>query len=269
MFFGGDCRLNGEAENQASREGGFDKVFFDSGKAVPGTFDYYSFEDYCLTFKPLCEIVKRRFNPRRVLDIGCAKGSFVFGFRKLGVEAYGVDISSYAISCAPAVLQPFLHVIDLDNDSLPFRDDFFDFVTFFGSIEYLHNHKHVISELERVMSDGGTLLLTTINKAPKGDQYRINVHNKTFWVREFGRKWSVPGVYYSFISDYFLKADYSESIIGRVKRMLFGRSQLTDGVLVFSRDLLVSLGVLDYLILLFKFSKKSKFPQLCSVERNF
>jgi hypothetical protein len=37
---------------------------------------------------------------------------------------------------------------------------------------------------------------------------------------------------------------------------VFGRSQLTDRVLIFSRDILVSLGVLNYLILLLKFSKK-------------
>lgn len=248
-----------EVENQGVRTGGlFDKAFFDSGKAVPGTFAYYSFEDYCLAFEPLCEIVKRHFNPRRVLDVGCAKGSFVCAFRKLGVEAYGVDVSSYAISSAPAFLQPFLHVIDLDKDSLPFNDGFFDFVTFFGSIEYLHNHKHVIDELERVLSDGGTLLLTTLNKAPEGDLYRINVHNKAFWVREFGKRWSVPGVYYSFLSNYFLKAEGSVSILGKVKKMLFGRSQLTDRVLVFSRDILVSLGVVNYLILLLEFSKKSE-----------
>ncbi len=244
-------------ENNGAGDGGlFDKVFFDSGKEVPGTFSYYSFEDYCLTFKPLCEIVKRHFNPRRVLDVGCAKGSFVFVFRQLGVEAYGVDVSSYAISCAPAVLQPFLQVIDLDKDSMPFSDGFFDFITFFGSIEYLHNHRHVISELERVMSDGGTLLLTTLNKVPEGDLYRINAHNKTFWVREFGEKWSVPGVYYSFMSDYFLKAEGSVSILGKAKKMMFGRSKLTDRVLVSSRDVLVSLGVLHYLILLLKFNKK-------------
>jgi ubiquinone/menaquinone biosynthesis C-methylase UbiE len=148
-------------ENHEPEEDLFDKVFFDSGKEVPGTFACYPFEDYCLYFKPLCEIVKRHFSPRRVLDVGCAKGSFVFAFRKLGVEAYGVDISSYAISCAPAFLQPFLHVIDLDKDSLPYNDGFFDCVTFFGSIEYLRNHKHVISELERVISNEGILLLTT------------------------------------------------------------------------------------------------------------
>jgi SAM-dependent methyltransferase len=251
-FFGGGCRLSEPdvvgkvVENQKVMKAGlFDKGFFDSGRAVPGAFDYYSFEDYCLTFKPLCEIVKRHFNPRRVLDVGCAKGSFVFAFRELGVEAYGVDVSAYAISCAPGFLQPFLHVVDLDEDSLPFKDGFFDFVTFFGSIEYLRNHRHVIAELERVMVDRGTLLLTTINKRPKGDVYRINVHNKAFWVREFGKQWGVPGVYYGFMSDYFRKAAGSLSVFGRVKRILFGKSDLSDRVFVFSRDVLVSLGVLD------------------------
>jgi SAM-dependent methyltransferase len=250
--------IENKINNQKASTGDlFDKVFFDSGQRVAGAFAYYSFEDYCLTFKPLSEIIKKRFNPHRVLDIGCAKGSLVFAFRKLGIEAYGVDVSSYAISCAPAFLQPFLHVADLDNDSLPFKEGFFDFVTFFGSIEYLRNHRRVIAELERVMVDGGTLLLTTINKRPKGDLYRVNAHNKSFWVKEFGARWSVSEAYYGFMSDYFLQAESSMSSLSKIKRMLFGRSNFTDALLVFSRDTLVSLGVLDYLIVLFKFSKKS------------
>jgi SAM-dependent methyltransferase len=261
-FFGGSyklsrhCSVEEEAGNPKAGKDSFDKAFFDSGKATPGTFAYYSFKDYCLTFKPLCEIVKQHFNPRRVLDVGCAKGSFVFAFRQLGVEAYGVDVSSYAISCAPKFLQPFLHVVDLDVDPLPFKNDSFDFVTFFGSIEYLRNHRRAIAELERVMVDGGTLLLTTINRRPKGDVYRTNVHNKAFWIKEFGEQWSIPNVYYDFMSDYFRKADGAVSVLGRIAKSLFGRSRLSDRVLVFSRDVLASLGVLECLTILLKFSKE-------------
>lgn len=38
------------------------------------------------------------FNPRRVLDIGCALGFLVEALRDLGVEAYGMDISEYAVN---------------------------------------------------------------------------------------------------------------------------------------------------------------------------
>jgi len=36
-----------------------------------------------------------------VLDFGCAKGYLVKAFREVGIEAYGIDVSSYATASAP------------------------------------------------------------------------------------------------------------------------------------------------------------------------
>ena len=66
--------------------------------------------------------------------MGCAKGSLVCAFRDLGISAYGVDVSEYAIASAPDYLRKHLYVVDMDRDTLPFKDGFFDFVTFLGSI---------------------------------------------------------------------------------------------------------------------------------------
>lgn len=45
----------------------------------------------------------------RVLDIGCAKGFLVKALRWLGREAYGVDISDYAISKADPEIKRYLY----------------------------------------------------------------------------------------------------------------------------------------------------------------
>lgn len=44
----------------------------------------------------------------KVLDYGCAKGYLVKGFRLLGVDAWGYDISKYAIKNAPHEIKPYL-----------------------------------------------------------------------------------------------------------------------------------------------------------------
>jgi SAM-dependent methyltransferase len=54
----------------------------------------------------------------RVLDFGCSKGYIVKGFRLLYREAYGVDISPYAISQAPTEVRPYLSLIE-PNDKIP------------------------------------------------------------------------------------------------------------------------------------------------------
>jgi len=237
-----------------SKSNRFAEDFFDSGRHVPGTFERYSFAEYCQTFKPLTETIVKHFCPRRVLDVGCAKGSLVCAFRESGVEAFGVDISEYAISSAPMSLQSFLTVVDLDKNSLPFKNDFFDFVTFLGSIEYLRNHKHVIAELERVMVDDGSMFLTTLYRQPEGDIYRFNVHSKAFWLEEFER-WSIPSVYYAFMGDYFQSSGRSKFILSRAKKLLFGKSRFTDAFFVFLWDIFTKLHILNYGVILLTLHK--------------
>jgi 2-polyprenyl-3-methyl-5-hydroxy-6-metoxy-1,4-benzoquinol methylase len=43
-----------------------------------------------------------------VLDYGCAKGFLVKALRLLGVQAYGYDVSSYAVSMAPKDVSKFI-----------------------------------------------------------------------------------------------------------------------------------------------------------------
>lgn len=50
---------------------------------------------------PMCESIRDTLplvDSDEILDFGCAKGFVVKGFRSLGLSAYGVDISEYAIN---------------------------------------------------------------------------------------------------------------------------------------------------------------------------
>ncbi len=71
----------------------------------------------------------------KVLDIGCAKGFFVHDLREqVGAQAFGIDISKYAISHAEPDAKEFLQVANATE--LPFEDDSFDAVF---SINVIHN----------------------------------------------------------------------------------------------------------------------------------
>jgi len=137
----------------------FKEDFFDAGKEEPGIYKTYQFENMYPVFKDLATSIKRQFNPTKVLDVGCAKGFLVKAFEDVGINAWGVDISEYAISKAPEDIRSKLYRVDLNRDILPFEDEYFDFVTFLGTIEYLNNHKHAINEIKRVLRDGGGSLL--------------------------------------------------------------------------------------------------------------
>jgi SAM-dependent methyltransferase len=74
---------------------------------------------------PLCFRIIEYLGIRRsdlLLDFGCAKGYIVKGFRLLYREAYGVDVSEYAISKAPEEIKQFLYLIN-SIDEIPLQND--------------------------------------------------------------------------------------------------------------------------------------------------
>ena len=163
----------------------YEKDFFDAGRKEPGVFESYSCEHFYPEFKDLATRIKELFNPASVLDVGCAKGFLVLAFAEMGIDAYGVDTSDYAISSAPLEIRPYLYQVDLNKDTLPFEAEKFDFVTFLGTIEYLYDHKLAIQEVNRILRRGGRLYLTTIYERNPKDKIRINIQSKAFWIRKF------------------------------------------------------------------------------------
>jgi len=163
----------------------FGMEFFDGGKKEPWSYQSYSLEEQY----PFCQIVagaiKARFNPKRVLDVGCAKGFLVKAFNDLGMEAWGIDVSEYALSSAPVDVRAYLYRVDLNQDVLPFGDQYFDFVTFLGTVECLHDHKNALREIRRVLKPGGGLYLRTTYKTDPRDTIRKNIHSRGFWLKEF------------------------------------------------------------------------------------
>jgi SAM-dependent methyltransferase len=83
------------------------------------TFDAYYFAHCCgapykrdehwLTFfGRIADHIVSAVQPRRVLDAGCALGILVEALRERGVDAEGIDISSYAIAQAYEPIRPFV-----------------------------------------------------------------------------------------------------------------------------------------------------------------
>lgn len=49
---------------------------------------------------------------KKTLELGCAKGFVVEAMRDLGIDAYGIDCSQYAIDCAREDIKPYLQMAD-------------------------------------------------------------------------------------------------------------------------------------------------------------
>tara|TARA_Y100000593_G_scaffold43084_1_gene82541 strand:- start:33 stop:635 length:603 start_codon:yes stop_codon:yes gene_type:complete len=81
----------------------FDRDYYEDGvrKGISGYEDYRWMPTRSI---PEALDIKRNFNFKTCVDYGCAKGFLVNALRLLGCDAYGEDISQYALdSCHPDV----------------------------------------------------------------------------------------------------------------------------------------------------------------------
>jgi SAM-dependent methyltransferase len=108
---------------------------------------------------PIAEDIIKHFSlnsGNKVLDVGCAKGFLVKDLMKVcrGIEAFGLDISDYAVkNCEPEVVGR-LHLGDVR--SLPFPDNSFDVVLSINTIHNLDRSDCVnaLKEIQRVSKRG-------------------------------------------------------------------------------------------------------------------
>ena len=83
--------------------------------------------------------IKLLINPKNCLDVGCGTGRLVDWLRRLGIKAYGIDISNYALESAKKEIKPYLKFGDITN--IPYKDSTFDLVITFDVLEHLERSK--------------------------------------------------------------------------------------------------------------------------------
>lgn len=88
----------------------FDSNYFERGAEL-GLSCYTNYRWLPSLTIPMCEALERELGFHKddaILDFGCAKGYVVKALRHLGYNAWGADISEYAISSADEETRPFL-----------------------------------------------------------------------------------------------------------------------------------------------------------------
>ena len=101
----------------------------------------------------------------KFLDIGCGDGNFSLLLKESchAREVYGIEISkSYEL--AKDKLDKVLQ-LDASSDDFPFENNFFDAIYAGSVIEYIYDTDHFLSEVYRVLRNGGIFVLTFPNLA--------------------------------------------------------------------------------------------------------
>ena len=111
----------------------YDEEYFDGGKG-------YEKYEYSGQYEQWADMLIRMFNPKSVLDVGCAKGFLVKALRERGVPSWGVDISEYAIANCPEEVSDYLIEWDITSTKqleLPH----FDLAVSFDTFEHIPKDK--------------------------------------------------------------------------------------------------------------------------------
>ncbi len=117
------------------------------------------------------------FKDKVCLDAGCGGGRFLVALARLGVkEVIGIDISSEAVAAANQRLKDRslfnARAIQSSVFSVPFEDNYFDYIISSGVIHYTEDPHKAFIELARVLKPGGKMFLSIYGKG--GLKWMVN-----------------------------------------------------------------------------------------------
>jgi len=116
-----------------------------------------------------------------VLDVACGAGFGLEMLWRAGARAIGLDYDGAALQ-AVSRMQPASRLVRGDGTCLPLMDASIDLIVSFETIEHVPDARALVSELRRVLTPGGRLVLSTPNRA-FGPPQRHTAN--PFHVREF------------------------------------------------------------------------------------
>ncbi len=142
---------------------------------------YHRDEGWLNFFDQIAKRIIEQFEPTTVLDAGCAWGFLVEGFRKRNVEAYGIDISEYAIQNVRSEIKPYCWIGSITE---PFPRKY-DLIT---CIEVLEHMPMAEAEkaIENFCANANEVIFSSTPYDYK-EVTHINVHDPEYWAEQFAR----------------------------------------------------------------------------------
>ena len=176
--------------------------------------NFESKEEYLIFLRHMFEhkvAIKNIPQDSFVLDIGCGEGYGTNSLSKHVKKIVGMDVDNDTLIDASNKYKSENCTFKLYNGTnIPYDDGTFDVVVSFHVIEHVQDDLNFVSEIYRVLKDGGVFIVSTPNKT-----FRVKKNGKLF--NEFHIR-----EYYSFELEKVLKSKFSNvKLVG-----VFGDSEV-------------------------------------------
>ncbi len=160
----------------------FDERYFAQGC---GPIPYGRSPEWLALFAAMAERIVSDLAPASVLDAGCAMGLLVEALRARGVQAWGVDVSEYALSKADPSVRPFCRQATITNAlpaDMPRR---YDLVVSVEVLEHLHQETSECA-LRNLAGYADEFLFSSSPDDTETESHH-NVQPAAYWINQFAQ----------------------------------------------------------------------------------
>jgi SAM-dependent methyltransferase len=156
----------------------YGKFYFETYDIEPYRADNPSWRAF---FATIADAIVAELAPRTVLDVGCGIALLVEALRDRGVEAWGTDVSEYAISQAPESVRPYCSVASITEE----LDRSYDVIICIEVVEHLPQHL-AHRAIENLAAHSKSIIFSS-SPSDFRDPSHQNVQPSEYWVGLFAR----------------------------------------------------------------------------------
>lgn len=93
----------------------------------------------------------------RILDVGCGNGNYLCMLRKIGWDCYGTEINKPVVDYMINKLG--LKISEGELYNIIFPDEYFDVITFWGSLEHMSDPREVLTKAYKILKKNGKIII--------------------------------------------------------------------------------------------------------------
>lgn len=180
----------------------FDKKYYARFFKQNGELDFSTYVNW---FTGWYNFVKNRAplvegKNKKVLEIGCAIGTFSKILNEKGFEVTATDISEFILKEARGKT-PNVEFRVLDIEKEPRVKEKFDYIFAFEVLEHLKDPEKALENIKNLLKPKGVFIFSTpfISEQTLKDPTHINVHDPKYWL-ELGKRNSFKNLKFIYVS---------------------------------------------------------------------